>query len=553
MEIYMPLAELLFLLCPAVTHVKLTKQLLDDRYNIPVPPHSLLHLFQSYANASNASVKTAATYNKILNRVLVPEQMPRHLTLASMMMLLRRFHNLIALDLSWDLVFDKALPAVLDRLPPSLVSLRLQTGEGVRAADLIRIHQTCPDLEILDISATLRHDLPDPDLDLTQNKVLKHLHLKGSYPGNNWRWFWFIGQKYGPQLQCLTIVGLGVWRPSDMLLNLDDQDQCFETFAKQHASTLRSLYLAATVTSHRFWDLMQTHAQPAPRLARLKFSHGTYLLTAKRGTTRENLQRILQGYRTSLKSLKLVLANPARYRGRFLGAGSATGLAVNPSDLAYIQEIIDAVEGTDTLSSLTIARSSRSTVQSSGIFPLDHVLEQLPHLCRLNVYRSTVITATRLPEYHHLSELCLDSCFVPEELLAHGFLHLPGLEALQIIDFEVFVCRQQVEDMDTVIPLVLPQGVRLTATMKYLDVVNERCLGRFKHISLSHSVNDPDPLAWEICSEERSVSRLPPEVAQQVAYGQRAQRVDEELVYDFHLKIVCSGTVSLQVIKSIIL
>ncbi|ORX42899.1 hypothetical protein DM01DRAFT_347075 [Hesseltinella vesiculosa] len=228
--------------------------------------------------------------------------------------------------------------------------------------------------------------------------------------------------------------------------------------------------------------------------------------------------------------------------------------------MVYIRDVFKVLGEISCLGKLTITRPLRLRVTATAIFPLDDLLRYLPQLTRFTLTCCTVVIVSNIPNLHSLSHLCLDSCFLPEKLLEDGFLDLPTLKTLRLVNFSICSSRtiqdfklpsddeEEEDGIDIIIPMALPPGLELTAILRSAQIASEFRLGHFQYISFTPSFDDHEPVVWEI-SSENDAYRLPCDLAKRVASVQKGkcERDGTARIYKFHLKVVSANIKSFRV------
>ncbi|ORX58741.1 hypothetical protein DM01DRAFT_1333360 [Hesseltinella vesiculosa] len=227
----------------------------------------------------------------------------------------------LKLDLSTYL-FDSTnerLYTCLSLLPTGLTELTLYLLQWELTFDHVEcIHDRCPWLEALslDHGRLVEGDIAIPDYpSLEMNHVVKKLsiNLEGE-TRYYWPWFWYVGKKYGRQLDALHFAN---WFSSAERLAITREqmiaiDTCAITFAQQHASTLRCLELTNMMIFDAFWAHMKASCDISP-LVKVKMSNEYLIQEPKEitiGSLSSHLVRLsmLDYVKTWVRKLELSVA-----------------------------------------------------------------------------------------------------------------------------------------------------------------------------------------------------------------------------------------------------
>ncbi|ORX61746.1 hypothetical protein DM01DRAFT_1128789 [Hesseltinella vesiculosa] len=182
-------------------------------------------------------------------------------------------HHPLLTTLTADITYTALdLPTFVQLLPRRLTWFKLGLrGQALTFTDVNLIHERCPDLVSLTFdSAGVEHaDLSQPPA-VTMHYTLKELSIDMvGFCHLLWYWLWFAGKKYGRQLETFRIGANGCYVKPEHHFIASTIIPCSSVFAKQHASTLKSLEIRNVGFRVELWRQMQKYTS---NIKALKYS-----------------------------------------------------------------------------------------------------------------------------------------------------------------------------------------------------------------------------------------------------------------------------------------
>ncbi|ORX58743.1 hypothetical protein DM01DRAFT_1333362 [Hesseltinella vesiculosa] len=306
-------------------------------------------------------------------------------------------------------------------LPTGLVELTLYLVNWQLSFDHVEcIHKHCPRLEILAISMSdlledeiAIHELPAFD----RNHVLKKLFINaGGNPASSWRWFWYVGKKYGQQLEHLSLSSWNAWTPERRPLVESKQllDTYVCTFAEQHAASLLSLEVENLAIYDGLWQHLKLQSEVSS-LINVHMTSDDDLLFCEEETTIGSLDSLqvcllmLDYVKPLIREMKLQVLDD-------VGEGMV--------------QIYNAIGQCTHLTSLSLLRNENT----SPTIHLPYLLDQCPQLRSLSLKYAGLDDTFKWPGHHNLVSLTLWQIDLESRQLNKAFGVLHSLRDLAMVN-----------------------------------------------------------------------------------------------------------------------